>query len=146
MRLPAGRQVADRSSVVLLLSSGFTNGNFRKLRIGDNCKMTLLKTLRLVIFLAVVFYFSSCLVGDTKCCEHVGASSISNRLYLERYRTFCAGVFGEITECYLTDSTSFRRKIGSYDEHESFFATLNGNKVEAYNFQSSLIADTTEKE
>jgi hypothetical protein len=102
-------------------------------------------TLKFIIFIVVVFSFSSCIVGDTKCCKHVGSSSISNRLYLERYRTFCAGVFGELTECYLTDSTSFRQKIGSYDEHESFFAKLNGDRIEAYNFQSSLIADTIEK-
>ena len=102
-------------------------------------------TLKLIIFIVVVFSFSGCLVGDTKCCDHVSTASISKELYLERYRTFCAGVFGELTECYLTDSTTFRQKIGSYDEHESFFAKLNGDKIEAYNFQSSLIADTIEK-
>ena len=102
-------------------------------------------TFKLIIFIIVVLSFSSCLVGDTKCCDHVGTSSISNGLYLERYRTFCAGVFGELTECYLTDSTSFRQKIGSYDEHESFVTKLNGDKIEAYNFQSSIIADTIQK-
>jgi hypothetical protein len=45
----------------------------------------------------------------------------------------------------LTDSTTFRQKIGSYDEHESFVAKLNGEKIEAYNFKSSLIADTIQK-
>lgn len=102
-------------------------------------------TLKLIIFIVIVFSFSSCLVGDTNCCDYVGSSSVSNGLYLERYRTFCAGVFGELTECYLTDSISFRQKIGSYDEHESFFAKLNGEKIKAYNFQSSLIADTIAK-
>jgi hypothetical protein len=102
-------------------------------------------TLKLILFIVVVFGFSSCLVGDTKCCGHVGTSSISNGLYLERYRTFCAGVFGELTECYLTDSTTFRQKIGSYDEHEFFRAKLDGDKILAYNIESSRYPDTTEQ-
>ena len=102
-------------------------------------------TLKLIIFLIIVFSFSSCLVGDTKCCDYVGTSSISNGLYLERYRTFCAGVFGEVTECYITDSSTFRQKIGSYDEHEFFSAKLDGNKIVAYNIESSRYPDTTEK-
>ncbi len=100
---------------------------------------------RIIFLIAVVLYFPGCLTTGTKCCDHVGSYSISKGLYVERYRTFCAGVFGELTECYLTDSISFRQKIGSYDEHESFFAKLNGDKIEAYNFQSSLVSDTIEK-
>lgn len=82
---------------------------------------------------------------DTKCCDLVGTYPIANGLYVERYRTFCAGVFGELTECYITDSVSFRQKIGSYDEHESFYAKLSGDKIVAYNIQSGLISDTIEK-
>jgi hypothetical protein len=97
------------------------------------------------IFIAVTFYFSSCLVGNSKCCDHVSTSSISNGLYLERFRTFCAGVFGELTECYITDSLTFRQKIGSYDEHEFFFANSDSNKIVVYNVESSRYPDTTEK-
>ena len=100
---------------------------------------------KIIFLLTVVFSIPGCLIGDTKCCENVGSNSISKGLYLERYRTFCAGVFGELTECYLTDSTTFRQKIGSYDEHERFFARLNGNKIEAYNYSTYLISDTIEK-
>lgn len=101
--------------------------------------------LRLLFLVPVVFTFSSCLVGDTKCCDHVSTDTISKGLYIERYRTFCAGVFGELTECYITDSTTFRQKIGSYDEHDFFRARLDGDKIEAYNIQSGLISDTIEK-
>lgn len=83
-------------------------------------------------------------MGDTKCCDNVGTSSISKGLYLERYRTFCAGVFGELTECYITDSATYRQKIGSYDEHEFFFAKLDGDKIVAYNVEASRYPDTTE--
>jgi hypothetical protein len=86
-----------------------------------------------------------CLNTDTKCCEFVGSNPISKGLYLERYKTYCAGVFGELTQCYLTDSTSFRKNIGSYDEHENFFARLHGNKIDAYNFRSTFISDTIER-
>jgi hypothetical protein len=82
---------------------------------------------------------------DTKCCDHLDTYAISRGLYVERYRTFCAGVFGELTDCYLTDSTSFRQRIGSYDEHERFSAKLNRNNVEAYNFELALIPDTIDK-
>ena len=99
---------------------------------------------RIIFFIAITFCFSSCLVGDTKCCEHLGTSAISNGLYLERYKTFCAGVFGEVTECYITDSSTFRQKIGSYDEHESYQANLVEDKIITYNIESSSYPDTTE--
>lgn len=99
-------------------------------------------TARVIFLIVVSTYFSSCLIGDTKCCEFVGSYPISKGLYIEKYRTFCAGVWGELIDCYLTDSTTFRKKIGSHDEHESFDAKLIGDKIEAYNFQSTLIYDT----
>lgn len=102
-------------------------------------------TIRILFLLALYLFFSGCLTMDTKCCDHVGTYAISKGLYVERYRTFCAGVFGELTECFITDSATFRQKIGSYDEHESFQAKLNGDKIEAYNFRSSLISDTIDK-
>jgi len=102
-------------------------------------------TVRLILLISVLFCFSSCLTSDTKCCDHIRTDTISKGLYIERYRTFCAGVFGELTECYLTDSLSFRQNIGSYDEHGFFRVRLNGDKIEAYNLQSGSISDTVEK-
>jgi hypothetical protein len=101
--------------------------------------------LRPIFLIPCVFTLSSCLVADTKCCDHVSTDTISQGLYVERYRTFCAGVFGDLTECYVTDSTSFRQNIGSYDEHEFFTVKLNGDRIEAYNLQSDLISDTIDK-
>jgi hypothetical protein len=100
---------------------------------------------RLLFLIPVVLTLSGCLVGNTKCCDHVSTDTISKGLYVERYRTFCAGVFGELTECYITDSAIFRKNIGSYDEHEFFWVTLNGDRVEAYNLQPGSISDTIEK-
>jgi hypothetical protein len=91
--------------------------------------------------------FSTCLylVSDTKCCDFVGSYSIADGLYVEKYRTFCAGVFGEVKECYLTDSLHFRQKIGAYDEHEHFYVKKEGNKIMTYNYQEVSIPDTIEK-
>ena len=77
-------------------------------------------------------------------CEFIGSRPIAKSLFLERYKTFDAGVFGERIDCYITDSASFRKQIGFYDEHEFFFATLVGNDIEAYNVTSSLVPDTLE--
>jgi len=74
----------------------------------------------------------------------MGSRPISKSLFLERYKTFDAGVFGERIDCYVTDSVSFRKLIGFYDEHEFFFATLEGNHIETYNVTSSLVSDTLE--
>lgn len=96
------------------------------------------------IVIILLFPISGCLTVDTKCCDHISTKSISKGLYLEKYRTFCAGVFGELTQCYLTDSTSFRENIGSYDEHDFFRVNLDGDSIKAYNLQTRYISDTAE--
>jgi len=98
-----------------------------------------------ILILLIVISFPSCLTMDTKCCDFIDSYSIPNSLYVEKYRTFCAGVFGETIDCYLTDSTSFRQLIGSYDEHQSLKVKQDGNKMEVYNLESSSIPDTLEK-
>lgn len=100
---------------------------------------------QIILSIPIIVCFSSCLSLETECCDFVGSSPVSKGLYLEKYRTFCAGVFGELTECYLTDSIGFRQKIGVYDEHENFYVNVNGNLIEAYSLQSSSVADTIER-
>lgn len=97
-----------------------------------------------VFSIIIGLLLSSCLLGDTKCCDFLDSYSISKELYVERYQTFCAGVFGEVTTCYLTDSMSFRQRIGSYDEHSSFYAEKVNDKIVTYNFQWSRHPDTIE--
>jgi hypothetical protein len=63
-------------------------------------------------------------------------------LYVERYYTFCAGVFGEVITCYLTDSTSFRAKIGSSDEHGFLSIVKKSNYIMTYNIESHIETDT----
>ncbi len=100
---------------------------------------------RILLLTIIAMCFSGCLGTVTKCCDFVDSYTISKGLYVEKYRTFYAGVFGELTECYLTDSINFRHKIGSYDEHDRFYAEQLGDKIFTYNFQSLSIPDTTDR-
>lgn len=102
-------------------------------------------TNRIILFILTGLFFSSCLLTDTKSCDFVNSYSISKGLYIEKYKTFNAGVYGEVTTCYLTDSVNFRQIIGSYDEHERFHVVQNGDKIVAYNFQPADDSDTTER-
>jgi hypothetical protein len=97
---------------------------------------------KLAGFSVIVLLFYSCMYSYK--CEFMGSHPISKSLFLERYKTFDAGVFGERIDCYITDSVSFRKQIGFYDEHEFFFAILVGHNIEAYNVTSSLVSDTLE--
>lgn len=97
---------------------------------------------RLLLLLIVACPFCGCFIADTSCCDLVSTNKISERLYVEDYRTFCAGVYGELDECYLTDSSSFRQKIGSYDEHYFFRTKLVGDSIIAYDLQPGIIYDT----
>ena len=94
----------------------------------------------ILIFIFIIL-LTSC---SSNTCKHLSTTKISTGLYLEMYQTLNLGVWGEMNECYITDSSTFRQKIGSYDEHEFFFAKLNGDKIMAYNVQSSRYPDTTE--
>ncbi|MEM6264097.1 MAG: hypothetical protein AAGI38_16400, partial [Bacteroidota bacterium] len=87
---------------------------------------------------------SGCLSLETDCCDYVNSYVLSDGLYVEKFRTFCAGVFGEVITSYLTDSTNFRMRIGSADEHGRLIASQNGNTVTTYVVESKLLTDTLE--
>ena len=101
--------------------------------------------IRITVLIVIGLSISSCLLIDTSCCNYVGSYSLSNGLYVEKYRTFCAGVYGELIDCYITDSINFRTKIGSYDEHEGFYVNQQGDKIVTYNFQSFSTPDTIDR-
>jgi hypothetical protein len=87
---------------------------------------------------------SGCLSLETDCCDYVNSYVLSDGLYVEKYRTFCAGVFGEVISSYLTDSTNFRLRIGSADEHGRLIVRKNGNTISTYVVESKLLSDTLE--
>ena len=92
----------------------------------------------------LVSILPGCLDTGRPCCEYLGTTTISKGLYLERYMTYCAGVFGESRTSYLTDSVSFRQVIGVNDEHGNFEWQLNGNELKTYTKESSFVSDTVE--
>jgi hypothetical protein len=85
-----------------------------------------------------------CLDTGEPCCQYLDTEIIAKGLYIERYRTYCAGVFGESITSYLTDSLHFRQVIGGNDEHGNFGMQLNGNELKTYTTESSFVRDTCE--
>lgn len=100
---------------------------------------------RIILLLVIVCSIINCRDRAAKCCEYIDTYMLPNRMYVERYRTFCGGVFGEMIDCYITDSISFRQKVGSYNQHESLYTKLDVDKIIAYRSQSRVISDTLER-
>ena len=98
--------------------------------------------LSILPFLAILLSQTSCLVGDTDCCTYVGTDSINKGLYVERYKTFCAGVFGERIDHYLTDSSNFRTNVGWNDEHNFLLVSRDNDIIRVYKCESVLLEDT----
>lgn len=64
-------------------------------------------------------FFPSC--RDYFCCDYLGTKQISEDVFIERYRTFCGGVWGgDVIDTYLTDKKTYRIKVGSEDDNNSF--------------------------
>ena len=58
----------------------------------------------------------SCGYGDCGDNNHTRTDSISRNIYAEWYRCFCGGATTtDVEYVYLTDSTSFRKYVGSDD-------------------------------
>lgn len=120
---------------------------FPALACSENVKGQLqmnLMILRKFVLIFLLFQLTSCWFLDTNCCDKIRSREISKGLYIEYYRTFCAGVLGEVTECYVTDSVSFRAKVGSFDEHERLKIKFENGVLTIYNTRYSMIHDTIE--
>ena len=112
---------------------------------GKDCLSFLLNSsVPSVGIILLLFSIAGCLSTGTKCCDFKGAYPVNDSFYLEKYQTFCAGVFGDLTTCYLTDSITFRQQIGSYDEHEYLRVSMKSDSLIVYNLQSGRIDDTVE--
>jgi len=101
--------------------------------------------IKILILLFLISCSTGCFLIDTKCCEFIRSGELTKGIYLEEYRTFCAGVMGEVIECYVTDSITFRYKIGFYDEHEKFHVYFNDGKVFAYKLEAKTIEKIVEQ-
>lgn len=102
-----------------------------------------MKLFKLLLFLVAISY-SGCLTMDTACCIPLSKDAIGNNLYVEKYLTFCGGVYGERIDHFLTDSTHFRSNIGWNDEHNVLSVSISNNIVYVYKIESFAVYDTLE--
>ena len=98
--------------------------------------------LSIPFLLLILFSYSGCLVGDTDCCKYIRTDKIAHKLYIEKYQTFCGGVFGERIDHYITDSTSFRSNVGWNDEHNFLSISLHNDSAFVYKIESVSTTDT----
>jgi len=83
-----------------------------------------------------VLIFGSCFFNDFECCDELESFEIADGLYVEKYRTFCGGAIGgDAITSYITDSLTFRQKIGYEYDHDHLSVELKGEIVEAYNIE-----------
>lgn len=77
------------------------------------------------LFICFMFFLNSC--GPK---EYRNTQIIYKGLFEETYLAFNAGVYGESSIVYITDSINFRKKIGFCDEKEGFsYDSIGDNKV-----------------
>ena len=76
----------------------------------------------------------TCCNGNCGNNNIVNVTIISDSLYKETYRCYCGGVYGgDIIYSYITDSVSFRKFVGKYDDHSRiFYQIVSDYSVNAY--------------
>jgi len=82
----------------------------------------------LILFLGLFMFFIHISVDYNKM--HIRSDQIGNSLYIETYQVYQGGVYdSDAYEIYLTDSSSFRKKLGDYDDNEWPSITVINDKV-----------------
>ena len=71
---------------------------------------------RLTSMSLLALFCNGCGFGDCGDDNHYSTDTLSNGIYVEKYRCFCGGVSTtDVFYVYLTDSTSFRKYVGMDD-------------------------------
>lgn len=86
----------------------------------------------LIVCLSIIFH---------GCCHKnsngniVDVDKLSDAVYCERYKCYGCGVFGgDIIYTYITDSVSFRKYVGKYDDYGMiYYSFLSDSVINAYN-------------
>lgn len=83
------------------------------------------------LLLGVLFVFIwYTLSSSDKDIIYSNSRIIGDNLFVETYQTYRGGVYdGDAYKIYLTDSVSFRKKLGDYDDHNWPSLTVSGDKV-----------------
>ena len=78
------------------------------------------------LFIFILYTHSS----NDKDIIYSNSRTIGDNLFVETYQTYRGGVYdGDAYKIYLTDSISFRKKLGDYDDHNWPSITVRGDKV-----------------
>lgn len=81
------------------------------------------------IFLGVLFLLFTCHSSDNNK-TYINSQKIGDNLFVETYQTYHGGVYdGDAYDIYLTDSLSFRKKLGNYDDHDWPDVTIRDDRV-----------------
>ena len=98
-----------------------------------------------VFFLGFAYFILSYLAPFEKCCKLRRTEKIGTDLYIEHYLTMNGGVLGgEMVDCYLTDSSTFRQHITKYDEHIFPEFAINNNILKIFTICNYYKHDTLE--
>jgi len=89
------------------------------------------KYLKGVLLFFMSFLFFSCfLKNNQKRMELTRVVEIKKGIYFEVYCTYKGGVYaGDTHTCYLTDSISYRIKVGYYYDQEKIYAILKNDSI-----------------
>ncbi|MBQ4441778.1 MAG: hypothetical protein II899_06730 [Bacteroidales bacterium] len=78
------------------------------------------------LFIFILYTHSS----SDKDIIYSNSKIIGDNLFVETYQTYRGGVYdGDAYKIYLTDSMSFRKKLGDYDDHDWPNVTVSGDIV-----------------
>jgi len=85
----------------------------------------------LMAFCFIAFILTSCRNNKSKK-DHIVTIALNNKqVFVEKYRIYGGSAYdGGIVSVYLTDSSNFRKYIGTYDNsHQSYKYECNGDSV-----------------
>jgi len=85
-----------------------------------------------IYWIIIAFSLSCCSVSNEG--QIVEVDKLTDSVYSEEYRYFGGGVFGgDIINSYITDSVSFRKYVGKYDDNSVIYYKVFSNSIiEAY--------------
>lgn len=93
---------------------------------------------KLLLIFCLIFFDMSCRGDRSKAELNNVIALCDNRLFVETYMIFNSGAYGgDKVSGYLTDSTNFRKYIGTFDNGINFYSFVcKGDSVDVYYGQS----------
>ena len=81
-------------------------------------------------FLSLSLLCAGCGYGDCGENKHFKTQELSKNVYEEEYRCYCGGATTtDVIYVYITDSTSFRKYVGKYDELDLLYCESKSDTI-----------------